>query len=171
MLLSMWWTSTEENQLDCLETGMESGTMIWWTEQEGQLLPVIVGKHFMIICHLVSENNEWKSFIVYLIFINNLYYIGSVDPNAKGDPDMFNDTRLRGKRQSFTPAFADDFNYTTEERAVCGDDPGCLFDFRVTGSVEVAKENLATVENFTNITSQLSKFILCKLYNILSQGR
>ena len=75
------------------------------------------------------------------------------------DPEMFTEqTNQRRKRQAATPMmFPDEIEYTDEQRAVCGNDRGCLFDFAVTRSQEVANQNLETVEDFENTTSNLSK--------------
>ena len=71
---------------------------------------------------------------------------------------MFTDKNTPpGKRQAFTPLFPDEIEYTDEQRAICGDDLGCLFDFAATGSREVARENLESVEELDNTTSSLSK--------------
>ena len=75
---------------------------------------------------------------------------------------MFTDKNAqRGKRQSFTPLFPDEIEYTAEQRAICGDDRGCLFDFAATGSKDVAEENLESVVELENTTSSLSRRNIC----------
>ena len=67
-----------------------------------------------------------------------------------------NKSTLRGRRQAFTPLFPDEIEYTDEQRAICGDDASCLFDFAATGSREVARENLESVEDLDNTTTAIS---------------
>ena len=74
------------------------------------------------------------------------------------DPVMFtNKGGTMGKRQAFTPLYPDEIEYNDEQRAICGDDMGCLFDFAATGSADVARENLESVKELENTTSALSK--------------
>ena len=71
---------------------------------------------------------------------------------------MFTDkSGQRGKRQSTTMQFPDEIEYTAEQRAICGNDLGCLFDFAATRSKDVAEENLESVEELENTTSSLSR--------------
>ena len=46
-------------------------------------------------------------------------------------------------------------NYTDEHRAVCGNDPGCLYDYAVTGEKAVAVSVLEHVKNFTKKSAEL----------------
>ena len=82
-------------------------------------------------------------------------FVGRVNSE---DPVMFTNksTAPRGKRQAFTPLFADEIEYNDEQRAICGNNRGCLIDFAATGDREVARENLESVEELDNTTSSLS---------------
>lgn len=86
---------------------------------------------------------------------------------------MFKDPELpsQKKRQAFMPVFPNQLNYTDEQRALCGDDHACLFDYAVTGSVSFAMTTLDSGKNFTKQVSELSKdkyqFLYKKIINYL----
>lgn len=50
------------------------------------------------------------------------------------------------------------FNYTAEQRELCGDNNACLLDFAAIGQKELAMNALETGENFTKAVTTLSKF-------------
>ena len=79
-----------------------------------------------------------------------------------------NKSTPRGKRQAFTPLFADEIEYNDEQRAICGNNRGCLIDFAATGNREVARENLESVEELDNTTSALSKKFSFEMISIKS---
>lgn len=65
--------------------------------------------------------------------------------------------KRQATRNEEIPLSYSTFNYTTEQRDVCGDDHACLFDFYMTGQEDLAKTTLETGKNFTNTVNILSK--------------
>ena len=77
------------------------------------------------------------------------------------DPDIFINTVASGRRRraTFTPVFSNELNFTDEQRAVCGNDTACLYDFAVTGDEVVANTALESGQNFSSQVESLSKQI------------
>ena len=55
---------------------------------------------------------------------------------------------------------------SNETRALCGDNPECIFDATETGNMEIGLETLQT--NQENVNDQI---VACKYRNILTFGR
>lgn len=86
----------------------------------------------------------------------------TIDQKMLLEPDEIGQ---RKRRQAATnnklPLTYNTFNYTTEQRALCGDDRACLFDFAVTGQEDLARITLETGKNFTKTVNILSKLHAC----------
>ena len=76
---------------------------------------------------------------------------------------LFFNPNMGGKRQAddFSPIFFDNLNITDEQIGLCGGSELCLFDFAVTGEVEIAENILETEENATKTEETLCNKILC----------
>ena len=76
----------------------------------------------------------------------------------------------RSNRQTFTPVYTEELNYTDEHRAVCGNDQGCLHDYALTGLRDAAVGVLDHAKNFTKKSAELgminkNKFLHLYIYN------
>ena len=72
----------------------------------------------------------------------------------------------RKKRQTTenqAPAF-EELTFTDEQKEICNDDTSCLYDFAVTGSMEVAATTREASEESARVQSLISKnYVFCKV--------
>ena len=74
---------------------------------------------------------------------------------------MFKDSEQTGRRrrqvQTFTPILFSELNFTDEQREICGEDHGCLYDLAVSGSEVFAVATKESSDDFNKQVSELSK--------------
>ena len=59
--------------------------------------------------------------------------------------------------QTYRPLFTDDLNVTDDVIAMCRGLPECIYDYTVTGSVEIGLATVGTVMNNNDVAMTLSK--------------
>ena len=105
--------------------------------------------------------------VIHLIAI--LYmYIGAVNCHDPEDFFRVACVNRRSKRQALNRVYTE-LNYTDEHRAICGNDPGCLHDYAVTGLKDAAVGVLDHAKNFTKKSAELGminkKIVFALIYN------
>ena len=92
---------------------------------------------------------------------------GLLNPNEDSHGTSLFRTPANGRKRRQAPSVNGDrsgsyssvpFNYTAEQRELCGDNNACLFDFAATGLKDLAMNTLENGENFTKAVATLSKF-------------
>ena len=102
---------------------------------------------------------SWLHVSINACLILNLHFLGEVNTLES----LFNDpSSMDRKRQAedFSPIFFDNLNFTVEQVELCGGSESCLFDFAVTGDVEIATNILEHEKNTTK-----AEEILCNNYD------
>lgn len=61
------------------------------------------------------------------------------------------------QNSSFVPIFSDELNFTDAQRTICDNNARCLFDFAVTGEIELALDTLQDEKNANISIEALSK--------------